>query len=1043
MKKKVLALLCVGALGSISVGAISEYDGINGGNPNNKVFDTINLKGAYEKGYTGAGVTVGVFDYPVNLAHPEFSNKTDSRTEGETLNKIDWALLDHGTHVAGIIAANKDGVGMHGVAYDSDILGITIASKVDFETGEFDLNGDNFTFFFNDPNVKIINNSWGYDGSVAQIFKENAQNVDDIRDWYIKEKVMPTLAQHDVLGVFVSGNSGEVDQGLLTMSWLFIPEVKNKILSVGAADATGWSKKEDGGWNVKSDGLVWFSTGARYGEELFLLAPGVDLRSANSDFANSHENYVNMSGTSMAAPLVSGVGALVQQAFPYLSGKQIGDVLLSTANKNITFTDGFTVSINDMDPTDCKVNIFFVGTAPDEKGVTEKLTQYYNDNKEIIYRYHGPVTLDEFLAMNRSIFENVPLESLVGQGMVDAGKAVQGLGAINVRRLGKEDIRTEYTVAGTKMDQAMYTVDTKGYSSVWENDIGEIRAGHIADNPLGEGTLNFDGADADLKDLHDRYEYYQKYKDENFTDWYINQYNAIVDESGVLGLHGGLYKTGEGMLTLKGANTYQGASVVQQGGLAIDGSIAGDAYSEGEGLLLGSGKISGDVYNNGHLMGGNFGTVGSLTMEKDLSGSGSIWVVTDGNSFSSLQVDGKADIQNMKIVSGGLLLPEIEGNIISAGTLIVPQSRGEGTWSEAVSGLLDGTFTVDNNTLSMKTTAVNHTGSNEDVFAAVSDVYGKLSEDNKMEMAPLYGLSAAAAREAMSDMRGNFHLALAADNAMNQDLRNLAARSVWTKADEGIWMDTARSWGTLDGYTRQRNRMSIGIDGQRTERQYWGGLFSYTEAKMNSAVNEGETDSYTFGLYGGKKNGNGQWSGYVSYGKAEVEATRGLRQLETVLTSRYDGQVLGAGAEYAYTLATDGAWHHTPYVRTDISWYKGDGFKEDGGIYALQYDGGSDRYWTGELGWRMEKQEKEGQYGLYLGYERVLDGEQMSGTSSFVAGGSGMAMSGPDLGKDHWKAGVYGQYTGLRDWVFGTGFTKEWGKDRGDFEWQVQVSRKW
>ena len=39
--------------------------------------------------------------------------------------------------------------------------------------------------------------------------------------------------------------------------------------------------------------------------------------------------------------MVTGAGALVQQAFPYLNAKQIGDVLLSTANDNITNHDGY------------------------------------------------------------------------------------------------------------------------------------------------------------------------------------------------------------------------------------------------------------------------------------------------------------------------------------------------------------------------------------------------------------------------------------------------------------------------------------------------------------------------------------------------------------------------------------------------------------------------------------------------------------------------------------------------------------------------------
>lgn len=69
---------------------------------------------------------------------------------------------------------------------------------------------------------------------------------------------------------------------------------------------------------------------------------------------------------------------------------------------------------------------------------------------------------------------------------MDAGKAVKGLGAINVRRLDKSDISEIYTIAGSKdkTAQALYKVDTQGYNSIWSNDISEIRAGYIAENPL-------------------------------------------------------------------------------------------------------------------------------------------------------------------------------------------------------------------------------------------------------------------------------------------------------------------------------------------------------------------------------------------------------------------------------------------------------------------------------------------------------------------------------------------------------------------------------
>ena len=191
-------------------------------------------------------------------------------------------------------------------------------------------------------------------------------------------------------------------------------------------------------------------------------------------------------------------------------------------------------------------------------------------------------------------YYNVPLDVIFGQGIVDAGKAVNGLGAINVRRLDKSDISSDYTVAGVngKTKQALYTVDTQGYNSTWSNSIGEIRAGYIAENPLtgkssvddtdnsgyDENSNDFNEKFAGLTDLHDRWVFYTTNNfDDNPVDsedynWmvnhYIQQYNKQVAESELAGLHAGLYKTGEGILALAGDNTYKGASIAAGGHLA-------------------------------------------------------------------------------------------------------------------------------------------------------------------------------------------------------------------------------------------------------------------------------------------------------------------------------------------------------------------------------------------------------------------------------------------------------------------------------------------
>ena len=161
------------------------------------------------------------------------------------------------------------------------------------------------------------------------------------------------------------------------------------------------------------------------------------------------------------------------------------------------------------------------------------------------------------------------------------------MGAINVRRLDSSDISSDYTVAGVEgtTEQALYKVDTQGYNSVWSNDISEIRAGSIAENPLtgessvGENTDNsgydetsedFEDKFAGLTDLHDRWVFYKTNKfDESgenwMTEYYMEQYNEQVAQSGLAGLHAGLYKTGEGVLALTGENTYKGASIAAGG----------------------------------------------------------------------------------------------------------------------------------------------------------------------------------------------------------------------------------------------------------------------------------------------------------------------------------------------------------------------------------------------------------------------------------------------------------------------------------------------
>ena len=75
---------------------------------NSTGLDIINAATAYELGYTGKGVTLGILDDGMRLSHREFAGKDAFQVFIESYVE-DWAENEHGSHVAGIMAANRDG----------------------------------------------------------------------------------------------------------------------------------------------------------------------------------------------------------------------------------------------------------------------------------------------------------------------------------------------------------------------------------------------------------------------------------------------------------------------------------------------------------------------------------------------------------------------------------------------------------------------------------------------------------------------------------------------------------------------------------------------------------------------------------------------------------------------------------------------------------------------------------------------------------------------------------------------------------------------
>ena len=135
-----------------------------------KGLDLINAADAYKLGYTGKGIVLGICDDFVKFSHPEFAYKSNSGTVLTIPAGYDWFYHNHGTHVGGIMAAAKDNIGMHGVAFDANL-----------QSGAFDdwPDSDNLQLTYNAINqnrdIKIINNSWGTAAYIDEIGKGKAE----------------------------------------------------------------------------------------------------------------------------------------------------------------------------------------------------------------------------------------------------------------------------------------------------------------------------------------------------------------------------------------------------------------------------------------------------------------------------------------------------------------------------------------------------------------------------------------------------------------------------------------------------------------------------------------------------------------------------------------------------------------------------------------------------------------------------------------------------------------------------------------------------
>jgi cell wall-associated protease len=206
---------------------------------------------------------------------------------------------DHGTHVAGIIAADrKNSIGIKGIADNVKIMVVRAVPNGD----ERDKDIANAIIYAVDNGARIINMSFG------KSFSPQKEAVD---------KAVRYAEQKGVLLVHAAGNDSEdidVEKNYPSKFYLDGKEAKNWI-EVGASSA---GNDED---------LV--GSFSNYGKKMVsLFAPGVEIYSTVPD-----NKYQNNNGTSMASPATAGVAALLMSYFPELTALQVKDILMRSTRK--------------------------------------------------------------------------------------------------------------------------------------------------------------------------------------------------------------------------------------------------------------------------------------------------------------------------------------------------------------------------------------------------------------------------------------------------------------------------------------------------------------------------------------------------------------------------------------------------------------------------------------------------------------------------------------------------------------------------------------
>ena len=285
-----------------------------------------NTQAAHALGYTGKGVRIGVVDSGVMRNHPALAGRVVANFNyvGSPPNNLAIDdVVGHGTTVAQLAAGAAVGSWPGGVAPGAEIVSARIiADKAPTDDGSG--KGNEVTGALGmapihrdliNAGVRIMNNSWG------GLYWTRATATDPIAAEY-----RPFIIDNDGLVVFATGNESRANPS----DTAALPSKQGVNGTLPAADL-------ERGWlavaaldTANPTQLASYSNACGVAKNYCLVAPGT-AAFLSQDSTAGNLRYFYGSGTSYAAPLVSGAAALVWEAFPYFNNDLVRQTLLGTA----------------------------------------------------------------------------------------------------------------------------------------------------------------------------------------------------------------------------------------------------------------------------------------------------------------------------------------------------------------------------------------------------------------------------------------------------------------------------------------------------------------------------------------------------------------------------------------------------------------------------------------------------------------------------------------------------------------------------------------